>query len=109
MISILSILGSLQVHAQQTERRAKSISRHNGFYTETKDILPGNYSYGFFIQKNENEKSICRIHIKIECDFGLGATRLLKLTAVNFRAENLDFHLTTDDNGILDGYWKCRS
>lgn len=115
LLPILIIIFSIQIHAQEERiilkgTKTKPVYVPNvgiGETTEEKDFMPGNDEYGFFVRKNSDKNGICRLRMKITCDYGFGSTKSLKLKDTQLNLKNSYFKVRTDDQGVFDLLFKC--
>lgn len=78
-----------------------------GEATEEKDFMPGNNDYGFFVRKNSDKNGICRLRMKVTCDYGFGSTKSLKLKDMQLNLKDSYYKGRTDDQGVIDFLFKC--
>ncbi|MEQ1722747.1 MAG: hypothetical protein ABL930_06195, partial [Pseudobdellovibrio sp.] len=74
---------------------------------DTRDFMPGNDDFGFFIKTAGSEPATCRLKVKFECDYGLGTVKPIKNSPVVFKIKKVEYSLITDDQGIADGLFEC--
>ena len=75
-------------------------------YSET-DYMPGNDGFGFFIKVIGEKNAICRIRLKIGCDYGFGNIHFLKNKKIQLSFQNNTYESNSDDTGLADLLFKC--
>lgn len=76
---------------------------------EDKDLMPGNDSFGFFYKATNEKKGICRLRVKVVCDYGLELLKEQKNLTVKVQFNNTYYNPKTDLEGVLDLIFKCDS
>ena len=100
---------------QKTERRAMQIQKIHKYYTplgyaevaENIDLMSGNGEFGFFIKRQSDSSSICRMRFKVICDYGFDINKPLKSKKINFMFEKTFMYSQTDSDGLVDVWFNC--
>ncbi|WP_413585013.1 hypothetical protein [Bdellovibrio sp. HCB274] len=80
-----------------------------GTYTksEEKDLVPGNDSFGFFYKPTDEKRGICRLRVKVVCDYGMEILKEQKNIDVKIQFTDIVYKGKTDLEGIMDALIRC--
>lgn len=109
-------LNSFAIELRQ-ERRATRFKKTHEFYSpygiarvsEDIDVLPGNDSFGFFTKSIDENNKICRVRIKVYCDYKFGVTKPVKEKNIELIFDKKLILYKTESNGLLDFLFDCKS
>lgn len=63
--------------------------------------------FGFSFEKKTNEMGVCRLRLKVVCDYGLEFEKALKNTEVSMLIDGKILNGKTNLEGIMDGTFDC--
>lgn len=77
--------------------------------SKEKDLMPGNDSFGFFYKANNEKNGICRLRVKVVCDYGMELLKEQKNISLKVQFNNIYYSTKTDLEGIADLIFRCDS
>lgn len=114
---LLALSLNTQAGELHQERRTTKLTKSHEFYSpygvarlsEDMDVLPGNDSFGFFTKSVDENKKICRIRIKVYCDYKFGVTKPVKEKNIEFVFDKKLILYKTESDGLLDFLFDCKA
>lgn len=77
--------------------------------TDEVDLVPGNEAFGFFYKSTNDKKGLCRLRVKVLCDYGLDITKPIINQQAQLRFSEIYYKEKTDVDGVLDILFRCDS